>query len=82
MRIHLHEATRQFNEAIRALKAGDMVALTERGVPVALMQPLREASKQEEQVIRQLIESGQLQPVQKSGAVRQWKWKAARSKAA
>ncbi len=82
MRIHLHEVTGRFAEAMQAVKAGKQVVFTEQGVPVAMIQPLRPASKAEEQVIHQLIDSGLLQPVRKSGAVREWKWKPHRIKAA
>jgi antitoxin (DNA-binding transcriptional repressor) of toxin-antitoxin stability system len=81
-RTYLHELTEDFALAFRAMKAGKQVVLTDKGVPVAMLEPLRAASKEEEHAILEMIGSGELQPTRKSGAVREWRWKPARSKAA
>ena len=80
--MRVHEANRDLSPAIKIVKDGDSVILTEQGIPFGLIEPIREASKAETQVIRQLIDEGLLQPVRKTGSVRQWKWKSSRSKAA
>jgi antitoxin (DNA-binding transcriptional repressor) of toxin-antitoxin stability system len=80
--MRLSEANRGFAAAIKAAKAGDSVILTDHGVPFAMIEPLREASREEEEAIQELIDSGLLQPVRKSGPIREWKWKATRTKAA
>jgi len=67
---------------IRAVKAGKPAVLTEKGVPIGIVQPLRPASKAEVRAIHELIESGLLEVVGKFGRVREWKWKRARAKAA
>jgi antitoxin (DNA-binding transcriptional repressor) of toxin-antitoxin stability system len=77
-----YEMTGDLAKAIRAIKAGKKVVLTEQDVPVALIQPLRAASKEEERAIRGMIDSGLLQPTNKSGKVREWIWRPARAKAA
>ena len=77
-----HEATRDFPAVIKAAKAGKSVILADHGVTFARIEPMREASELEEEVIRELIEAGLLQPVRKSGSIREWKWKTSRSKAA
>jgi antitoxin (DNA-binding transcriptional repressor) of toxin-antitoxin stability system len=82
MRTHLHELTEDLAEAIREMKAGKQVVLTEKGMPVAMIEPLRPASEEEEHAILQMIESGELQPTRRSGPMREWKWRPARSKAA
>jgi len=82
MRTYFHELTEDFARAIRAMKAGKQVVLTEEGVPVAMIEPLRPASKEEERVILELIDSRVLHPTRKSGQPREWKWKAAGTKAA
>jgi antitoxin (DNA-binding transcriptional repressor) of toxin-antitoxin stability system len=82
MRMHLRAVTGRFAQAMREIEAGKQVVLAERGVPIALIEPLRRASKAEEQVIQQMIDSGLLQPLRKSGEVREWKWKTGRTKAA
>jgi antitoxin (DNA-binding transcriptional repressor) of toxin-antitoxin stability system len=81
-RTHLHELTEDFAQAIRAMKAGKQVVLTEKGVPVAMLEPLRAVTKEEEQAILGMIDSGELQTTRKSGTIREWKWKATRSRAA
>ena len=82
MRTHSIELTEDFAQALRAMKAGKQVVLTEKGVPVGMIEPLRPASQAEEHAILEMIDSGELQPTRKSGPVREWKWKAARTKAA
>ncbi len=64
------------------MKAGKQVILTDKGVPVAMLEPLRAASKEEEKVIQEMIDSGELQQTRKSGEVREWKCKSSRSRAA
>jgi antitoxin (DNA-binding transcriptional repressor) of toxin-antitoxin stability system len=81
-RTHLHELTGEFAQAIKAMKAGKQVVLTQKGVPVAMLEPLRAASKEEERVILEMIESGQLQQTRKSGSVREWRAKGSRTRAA
>ena len=51
-------------------------------VPVAMMEPMRPASRAEERAILEMIDSGVLQPARKTGSIREWKWKSARIKAA
>lgn len=40
MRLGLREANQQFSKAIRAVRAGQEVLLTERGRPIAVITPL------------------------------------------
>ena len=82
MRTHFHEVTEDFAQALRAMKAGKQVILTEQGVPIGALQPMRAASAEEEQTIQEMIDSGDLQLSRTSGAVREWKWKPARRKVA
>jgi antitoxin (DNA-binding transcriptional repressor) of toxin-antitoxin stability system len=82
MRTYLHELTEDFAQAIRAMKAGKQVVLTDNGNPVAMIEPLRAASKEEEHAIMQMINSGELQPTGRPGTAREWKFKAVGRKAA
>jgi prevent-host-death family protein len=41
MRMGLREANQKFSRAIRAVKGGHEVTLTERGRPIAVIKPLR-----------------------------------------
>lgn len=81
-RTHLHELTEDFAQAIRAMKAGKQVVLTDNGVPVGMLESLRAVSKEEEKAIQTMIDAGELQPTRKSGEIREWRWKAVRSRAA
>lgn len=40
MRIGLREANQQFSKAVKAVKAGEEVVLTERGKPIGVIRPL------------------------------------------
>ncbi len=80
--MRLKEANRELATALKSVKTGDSVILTEDGVPFAVVEPLREATDEEEEAIQQLIDEGVLQPGKKNGSVREWKWKSTRSKVA
>jgi prevent-host-death family protein len=45
MQMGLREANQHFSKAIKAVKAGREVVLTERGVPVAVIRPVRPAAR-------------------------------------
>jgi prevent-host-death family protein len=42
MRIGLREANQRFSKAIRAVRAGKEVVLTERGHPIAVIKPIKD----------------------------------------
>ena len=42
MRMGLRDANQQFSKAIRAVKSGEEVILTDRGKPIAVIKPYRE----------------------------------------
>ena len=72
MRLGLREANHQFSRAMRAVRAGEEVVLTERGRPIAIIRPLPEASKEEEAVGR-LIAAGLLRPATIPRPMAPWK---------
>ena len=45
MRMGLREANQRFSQAIKAVKAGREVVLTERGKPIAVIKPLEKENK-------------------------------------
>ena len=53
MRMGLREANQRFSKAIKAVKAGKEVVLTERGKAIAVIKPL-DAGKDEDAVIQRL----------------------------
>jgi prevent-host-death family protein len=66
MRLGLREANQQFSKAIKAVKAGREVILTERGKPIAVIKPLPQP-KTVEATIRRLEAEGILRCGPKSG---------------
>ena len=57
MRLGLREANQRFSKAIKAVRAGREVVLTDRGRPIAVIKPLREDDA-EEAALRALVEEG------------------------
>jgi prevent-host-death family protein len=47
MRLGLRQANQQFSKAIKAVRAGKEVVLTERGRPIAVIKPLSQPDTQE-----------------------------------
>lgn len=66
MRMGLREANQHFSKAIKAVKAGKDVVLTERGKPVAVIKPLK-PEKDVNSIVRQLEAEGVLRRGPKSG---------------
>jgi prevent-host-death family protein len=64
MRMGLREANQNFSKAIKAIKSGKAIVLTERGKPIATITPIREAKSDELQPLR---DEGFLVGRQKSG---------------
>ena len=49
---------------------------------MAMLEPLRAVTKEEEKMILEMIDSGELEQTRKAGIVREWRSKASRSRAA
>ena len=79
MRLGLREANQKFSKAIKAVKAGKEVVLTERGKPIAVIKPL-EPKEDQEAVIRRLESEGILRPALKRGPMPPPSWKPIRMK--
>jgi prevent-host-death family protein len=75
----LREANQQFSKAIKAVKAGKEVVLTERGKPIAVIKPLEREDKLEA-TIRRLEAEGILRPALKRGPMSTPTWKPIRIK--
>ena len=65
MRLGLREANQKFSKAIKAVRQGKEVILTDRGKPFAVIKPL-EPAKDEEAIIRRLEAEGVLRAGSKS----------------
>ena len=74
MRMGLREANQQFSKAMKAVKAGKEVILTERGKPIAVIKPLEQA-KGEDAIIRRLEAEGILRPALARRAGEGCRWK-------
>lgn len=72
MRLGLREANQQFSKAIKAVKAGREVILTERGKAIAVIKPLPQP-KTVEATIRRLEAEGILRPALKRGPMPIWR---------
>ena len=72
LRIGLREANQRFSRAIKAVKAGKEVVLTDRGKAIAVIKPLARA-RGPEQVIRELEAAGVLQAATRRGPMPPWR---------
>ncbi|MGH7846776.1 MAG: type II toxin-antitoxin system Phd/YefM family antitoxin [Candidatus Binatia bacterium] len=79
MRMGLREANQRFSKAIKAVKQGKEVILTERGKPIAVIKPLKPI-EDEQAVIRRLESEGILRPAVKRGPMPKPTWKPIRVK--
>ena len=75
MRMGLREANQSFSKAMKAVKQGKDVVLTERGKPIAVIKALVPKEDQEA-IIRRLESEGLLRPASKRGPMPKPAWKA------
>jgi prevent-host-death family protein len=71
MQMGLREANQNFSKAIKAVKAGQEVVLTERGKPIATITPLK-MMQNGDAVVQRLEAAGLLRPAQKTSPVPAW----------
>jgi prevent-host-death family protein len=57
MKLGLREANQHFSKAIKAVRTGKDVILTERGQPIAVIKPIKEEHDQEA-VLRRMADDG------------------------
>jgi prevent-host-death family protein len=72
MRLGLREANQRFSQAIKAVKKGEEVILTERGKAIAIIKPINPEDDQEG-ILQRLEAEGILQPASKRGPLPNWK---------
>jgi prevent-host-death family protein len=68
----LREANQRFSKAMKAVREGEEVVLTERGKPIAVITPVRKSSNVAS-IIRKLEQSGLLRPAAKQRPLPPWK---------
>lgn len=57
MKLGLREANQHFSKAIKAVRAGKEVVLTERGQPIAVIKPIKE-QHQPDAALRRMADEG------------------------
>jgi prevent-host-death family protein len=57
MKLGLREANQHFSKAIKAVRAGKAVILTERGQPIAVITPIKDAHEPDA-VLRRMADEG------------------------
>lgn len=72
MRLGLREANQRFSKAIKAVKTGEDVVLTERGKPIAVIKSLP-GGKRAMATIRRLEAAGVLRPASRTSPMPSWK---------
>ncbi len=78
MQMGLRAANQYFSRAIRAVKAGHEVILTERGRPIAVIKPLR-SSENAAAAIERLVAEGRLRPARIGRPLTRRRWKPIRA---
>ena len=78
MRMGLREANQHFSKAIKAVKAGREVVLTDRGKPIALITPLRPEHAQA--AIERMVVEGRLRLAMTPGPLPRRRWRPLRIK--
>ena len=74
MKLGLREANQHFSRAVKAVRAGQDVVLTERGRPIAVIKPLRN-SDNEEAGLRAMAAEGVIVPPARKGPMPRPRWK-------
>jgi prevent-host-death family protein len=74
MRLGLREANQRFSKAIKAVRAGKEVVLTERGQPIAVIKPIK-TNDAREVAIQAMVDEGFLKPASRKGSTPTPRWR-------
>lgn len=74
MRLGLREANQQFSKAIKAVRAGKEVVLTERGQPIAVIKPIKENDALDV-ALKAMVDEGFLRPASRQGPTPAPRWR-------
>ena len=74
MKLGLREANQQFSRAIKAVRAGKEVVLTERGQPIAVIKPIKEEATLKAS-IQAMVDEGFLTPATRKGPTPAPRWR-------
>ena len=73
MRLGLREANQRFSKAMKAVRAGKEVVLTERGHPIAVIKPLRDDAQ--EATLRAMVDEGLITRAARKGPMPTPSWR-------
>jgi prevent-host-death family protein len=79
MRLGLREANQRFSKAIKAVRAGKEVVLTERGQPIAVIKPIK-TKDAAEIAMQAMVDEGFLTPASRTGPTPAPRWRPAKVK--
>lgn len=74
MRLGLREANQRFSKAIKAVRAGKEVVLTERGRPIAVIKPIKDEGAQEA-ALQAMTDEGLITPAARKGPMPAPRWR-------
>jgi prevent-host-death family protein len=74
MKLGLREANQQFSKAIKAVRAGQEVVLTERGHPIAVIRPIKPKDALDV-AIQSMVDEGFLKPASRTGPTPAPRWR-------
>ena len=75
MRLGLREANQRFSKAIKAVRAGKEVVLTERGHAIAVIKPIKKKHS-EEAALQAMADEGLITPASRKGPMPPPRWRA------
>jgi prevent-host-death family protein len=81
VRLGLREANQRFSKAIRAVRAGKEVVLTERGHPIAVIKPITDEDAKEA-TLRAMVDEGLIIPAARTGPMPAPTWRPVKVKGA
>jgi prevent-host-death family protein len=79
MKLGLREANQHFSRAIKAVRAGKEVVLTERGHPIAVIKPIKEEDSLKASM-QAMVDDGLLKPAVRKGRTPTPRWRPAKVK--
>ena len=79
MKLGLREANQHFSKAIKAVRAGKEVILTERGHPIAVIKPIKDEDSVDVSV-QAMVDEGFLQAATRKGRTPTPRWRPAKIK--
>jgi prevent-host-death family protein len=74
MKLGLREANQRFSKAIKAVRAGKEVVLTERGRPIAVIKPLKD-ERAGDAAVQAMADEGLITPAARKGPMPVPRWR-------